>query len=220
MNRYLIKILALVLYCSQAHAEQAISEYVLRIGTSAGFEAIEFNNGVEDDSMAGLAFGASVVYQSPVGFYGHLGYTKYGMSSLRAFDEGISGINEKESERLAGMGFRFQFKDRDGIYLGLGYSKSEIEWEYSSNSFDSGRLFLQKERERRYGVISISHNEGDNLRSLSLEGSYIWFFGRSDWGMGLSWAIGEGKYKAMPEDLDMKQRAIGVAFMYRPKFGE
>lgn len=219
MNRLLIVLFSLILSGGHLYAQEPISGHLLRIEASSGFEGIEFDDGIEDDRMAGLAVGGSATYQSSIGLYGQIGYTKYSMSSLRAFDRGIAGINEKEAERTGGLGYRFSIDDNKGIYLGLGYSKSEIDWEYSSDTFNSAKVFLQKDVKRQYGIISISHNDGDNLRSVSVEGRYIWFFGSSDWGMGLSWNIGEGKYKAMPDDLDIQQRAIGVAVMYRPTFG-
>jgi len=219
MNRLFMILISLILSGGHLYAQEPISGHLLRIETSAGFEGIEFDNGVEDDRMAGFAFAGSATYQSSIGLYGHIGYTKNSISSLKVFDRGIEGINEKEADRTAGLGFRFSINDDKGIYLGLGYSKSEIEWEYSSDSFNSAKLFLQKDVKRQYGTISISHNDGDNLRSISVDGRYIWFFGRSDWGMGLSWTFAEGKYESQPDDLDMSQRAIGVAFMYRPVFG-
>lgn len=218
MTRRFTTILALILFSGATHAE-AISGHILRIGISSGFEGIEFDNGVEDDRMAGLALGGSATYQSSIGLYGHIGYTKNSMSSLRAFDRGIAGINEKESERTVGLGYRFPISRNKDIYLGLGYNKSEIDWEYSSDSFNSAKFFWQKDINHQHSTVSISHNEGDNLRSISIDGRYIWFFGRSDWGMGLSWTFAEGKYESLPENLDMSQRAISVTFMYRPVFG-
>jgi hypothetical protein len=212
-------LLAMAVSGGHAHAQDTISGHLLRIDTSTGFEGIEFDNGVEDDRMAGFAAGGSVTYQTPIGLYAHIGHTKYGMSSLKTFDRGIAGINEKESERVAGLGYRFQVSDSKGIFLGLGYSKSEVNWEYSSDSFYSTKLFWQKDIKQQYGLISISHNGRGNLSSTSVEGRYVWFFGRSDWGMGLSWTFAEGKYEAQSERLDMSQRAVGVVFMYRPVFG-
>ncbi len=151
--------------------------------------------------------------------FGELGYGKPTLHK-RIVNGQIIPTQSSDTNSLFwyGFGFRSQRKGSISDYLGIGFRLSASVGELQDdNSSKTIRLFSQKDTSKRFGLLQVSRETGNNGSINKIGGKHIWF-STNGIGFGLQWALGSGReIDESGIETSYRTRVAGVVMMYRPK---
>lgn len=215
MPKVAFSILALCLSAGQALADQAFEGNLLRIDVSYSIDSTTLDDGIDEINILESGFAGIGTYQSAQGFYGELGFGRVTTDEVEVNRQTFD-VDDSYSVRAFGLGYRMPRATGEGLYWGFGYRNTKTD-ESGSDPVNSIRLFWEKERVRRYGIISVAYNTSDDFNLFTVSGRHVWF-GESGVGIGVSWGLGAGQTDSgFDPEADIGQASLGALIMFRPR---